>query len=66
MVSIIFIVVAVALFASLMIPRDDKPETRCRRGNIGSLLGGLAIVVSRKKSGLNSRLLCALRSVVSF
>jgi SpoVK/Ycf46/Vps4 family AAA+-type ATPase len=28
--------------------------------------GGLAIVVSRKKSGLNGRLLCALRSVVSF
>jgi SpoVK/Ycf46/Vps4 family AAA+-type ATPase len=27
---------------------------------------GLAIMVSRKKSGLNSRLLCALRSVVAF
>ena len=28
--------------------------------------GGLAIVASRKKSGLNRRLLCALRSVVAF
>ena len=45
MLSIIFILVAVALFASLMIPRGDKPETHCRRGNVGSLLGGLAIVV---------------------
>ena len=27
---------------------------------------GLAVVASRKKSGLNSRLLCALRSVVAF
>jgi hypothetical protein len=45
MLSIIFIVVALAVVASLMIPTNDKTATSCQRTNVGSLLGGLAIVV---------------------